>query len=340
MTKNKFGKVMIGISPGGRVAAAFSFFLAFVLPAVPQYFVAQLRVAANAQTPLQQVDRKDDRVIINTNLVSLTVTVTDKQGHFVAGLEKSAFTVFDDKVPQEISHFSNQDAPISVGVVFDLSGSMSGDKIKQSKGALARFIQTSHEQDEYCLVGFNEGAHLLLERASDGEAMLEKLARALPRGNTALYDAVAFSTEQVSRCRYPRRALIVISDGEDNRSRQTIGQLHQRLREADVTIYTIRIGASLPRSIGRIILNELATASGGRAFSPKSAGEMDEAFEQIALELRRQYSIGFMSSQLVPDRRWHRLKVRVTPPPGYPRVIVRSREGYYADIKHTPTAER
>lgn len=339
MTKNKFSRAMIDIGPGGGVAAAF-FFLVLVLPAAPRYDVARLRATANAQTPLQQVDRKDDRVIINTDLVSLTVTVTDKQGHFIAGLDKGAFTVFDDKVPQEISHFSNQDAPLSVGVVFDLSGSMSGDKINQSKAALARFIQTSHEQDEYCLIGFNEGAHLLLEGARDGEAMLEKLARAQPHGNTAVYDAVAFSTEQVSRCRYPRRALIVISDGEDNRSRQSFGQLRRRLREADVTIYTIRIGASLPRSIGRIILDELATASGGKAFSPKSAEETDEAFEQIALELRRQYSIGFLPSQLVPDGRWHRLQVRVTPPAGYPRVVVRNREGYYADIKHTPTAER
>ncbi|MGH9836498.1 MAG: VWA domain-containing protein, partial [Blastocatellia bacterium] len=222
-------------------------------------------------------------------------------------------------------------APLSVAVIFDLSGSMSEKKMERAREALRRFIQTSHEQDEYSLVGFNQQPQLLLDRACDGDAVLQRLRGMRASGHTALYDAVAFGLERVSKGFYPKRALVVISDGEDNRSRVTFDQLRRMLRESDAIIYAVGIGGyELPRQMGEANLRQLAEASGGRAFFPKGAEEMYEVFEQIALELRSQYSIGYAPSNFIADGKWRRVKLRVTTVGDARHLRVRSRAGYYA----------
>lgn len=277
-------------------------------------------------------------MIINTDLVTLTVTVTDTHGRYVTGLDKRHFTVFDEKEPQDIVFFSDDDAPASVGVIFDVSGSMSGDKIQRARQALARFIETSHERDEYFLIGFNSRAQLLLDRTRDSSAVLSKLTFVETKGNTALYDACYLGVEKLARSTYPKRAILLISDGQDNNSRYTFNELRRLLKESDVIIYAIGIigsndaGSSLGMQ-GQAILDELASVSGGRAFFPQTTAEMNEIFERIALELRHQYSIGYRPKDFVPDGRWRRIKVKVNPPRGLPRLYVRSREGYYAIVK-------
>jgi len=277
----------------------------------------------------------DGPVIINTDLITLTVTVTDTYGRFVSGLNKSAFTVLDEKKPQEITFFSDDDSPVSVGVIFDVSGSMSGDKIKRARDALSKFVQTSHNSDEYFLIAFNSRAQLLLDKTRDGNSVLDKLTFVQTRNNTALYDACYLGVEKVQRGSHPKRALLLISDGQDNNSRYTFNELRRLLKESDVVLYGIGIlsggdaGSSLGME-GQGILDELASVSGGKAFFPRSAAEMDDIFEQIALELRHQYSIGYKPSNFTNDGKWRKIKVRVTPPRGLPRLFVRSKEGYYA----------
>ena len=274
------------------------------------------------------------RVIVNTDLVTLTVSVTDAGGRAVAGLDQSLFTVLDNKVPQKISFFADDDAPASIAVVFDTSASMSGEKLVRAKEALARFIQTTDERDEYFLVDFDSRARLLLDRTQDSDAVLRKLTYVQPRGNTALYDAVYLGLETVMRGAYSKRAVILISDGEDNDSRYSFNELRQRLRESDAIIYAVgTVGNFLPHKgslDGKATLEELASASGGKAFFPHGASAMSEAFERIALELRHLYSIGYHPDDFVADGRWHRLKVKVSPLPKSERLFVRSREGYYA----------
>ena len=274
-------------------------------------------------------------VIVNTDLITLTVTVTDTYGRYVSGLGKSAFTVLDDKKPQEITYFSDDDSPVSVGVLFDLSGSMSGEKVKRARDALAKFIQTSHNSDEYFLIAFNSRAQLLLDKTRDGNAVLDKLTFVQTRSQTALYDACYLGVEKVQRGTHPKRALLLISDGQDNNSRYTFNELRRLLKESDVTLYGVGIlsGSDAGSSMGmegQGILDELANVSGGKAFFPRSSAEMDDIFEQIALELRHQYSIGFKPTNFNNDGRWHKLKVRVTPPRGLPKLFVRTKEGYYA----------
>ncbi len=274
-------------------------------------------------------------LLTNTDLITLTVTVTDTYGRYVSGLGKNAFTVFDERKPQEITFFSDDDAPVSVGVIFDVSGSMSGDKVKRARDALSKFIQTSHNSDEYFLIAFNQRAQLLLDKTRDGNAVLDKLTFVQTRNNTALYDACYLGVEKVQRGTHPKRALLLISDGQDNNSRYTFNELRRLLKESDVTLYGVGIlsGSDTGSSMGmegQGILDELASVSGGKAFFPRSNAEMDDIFEQIALELRHQYSIGYKPANFTNDGRWHKIKVKVTPPRGLPHLFVRSKEGYYA----------
>jgi len=286
------------------------------------------------QKPGTEVSDKDP-VIVNTDLITFTVTVTDLYGRFVSGLSKNAFSIFDNKQEQEISFFSDDDSPVSVGILFDVSGSMGGDKVRRARDALAHFIQTSHDRDEYFMIAFNSRAQLLMDRTRDGNAVLDKLTFVQTKNNTALYDACYLGVERVQRGAHPKRALLLISDGQDNNSRYTFNELRRVLKESDVALYAVGIlsGSDVGSSLGmegQGVLDELAGVSGGKAFYPRSAAEMDDIFEQIALELRHQYSIGYRPPNFVNDGKWHRIKVKVNPPRGLPRLFVRSKEGYFA----------
>ena len=290
--------------------------------------------------PVDDPDVPDAPVRIKTDLVTLTLTVTDLYGRYVSGLTKNAFTVTDNNAVQDITFFSDSDAPVSVGVLFDVSGSMSGEKIRKAQKALARFITTSHPSDEYFLIAFNSRAQLLMDRTRDGEALLQKLTLVQPKSNTALYDAVYLGTERVTRGSHQKRALLIISDGQDNSSRYNFGEVRRLMKESDVVTYSVGImdggdsGSALGMQ-GAAFLDEISSLTGGKSFYPQSDVEMDEIFERIALELRHQYSIGYTPKDFQPDGKWRKVKVKVKPPRGLPRLSVRGREGYFATA--TPT---
>lgn len=270
-----------------------------------------------------------DALVFRTDIVSFTISVTDKKGEQIPGLKRDDFKVYENNVQQEISHFSDADRPTSVGVVFDLSGSMDGERIRKATEALSRFIHTTHPDDEYSLVGFNDQAELLMDSVRDGEALLTRVSSFLPRGNTALYDAVALGLKQVSRGQWQKRALIVISDGDDNRSRMTARQVRRMAEESGVIIYSIIIKDFGPRPIYRLPLEEISIVTGGKGFFPGNGEEMSEAFEQISLELRRLYSVGYTPSDFKTDGKWRKLKVDVNTPE-MKRIVIRHRKGYYA----------
>lgn len=274
-------------------------------------------------------------VRVRTDLVTLTLTVTDLFGRYVSGLGKTAFTVFDNNEEQEITFFSDSDAPVSVGVLFDVSGSMSGEKIQRARKALKQFINISHPSDEYFLIGFNSRAQLLLDRTRDGDAVLQKLTLVEPSKNTALYDAVYLGLERVTRGVHQKKAILIISDGQDNASRYNFGEVRRLMKESDVVTYAVGIVGSgefgTSEGIrGQAFLDELTSVTGGKSFYPTTGDEMDEIFERIALELRNQYSIGYTPKDFQPDGKWRKVKVKIKPPRGMPRLTVRSRDGYYA----------
>jgi len=317
--------------PGHRNRGYRLFWLVLVL-----VFAAVTAFPQDAKpTPTPQPTGPDTPVKIKTDLVTLTLTVTDLYGRYVSGLTKKAFAVTDNNQDQDITFFSDSDAPVSVGILFDVSGSMSGDKIQKARKALEKFIATSHPSDEYFLIAFNSRAQLLLDRTRDGEAVLRQLTLVQPKQNTALYDAVYLGVDKVTRGAHQKRALIIISDGQDNASRYNFNEVRRLMKESDVVTYAVGIlsgsdATSMTGMQGQAFLDELTSVSGGKSFYPQSDVEMDEIFERIALELRHQYSIGYTPKDFQPDGKWRKVKVKVKPPRGLPRLTVRSRDGYYA----------
>lgn len=286
-------------------------------------------------TPPDDADPTKSTIRIPTDLITLTATVTDVYGRYVSGLGKNAFVILDNNQEQEITFFSDSDAPVSLGILFDVSGSMGGDKILKARTALSRFINLSHPNDEYFLIAFNSRAQLLLDRTRDGDAVLQKLTLVNPKQNTALYDAVYLGIERVTRGTHQKKAILIISDGQDNSSRYNFGEVRRLMKESDVVTYAVGIlgGGDLGSQVGmqgQAFLDELTSVTGGKSFYPNSDIEMDEIFERIALELRHQYSIGYTPKDFQPDGKWRKVKVKVKPPRGLPRLTVRSREGYYA----------
>jgi Ca-activated chloride channel family protein len=318
-------------------ANSLRFLVVFFILCLPQTMRAQSKVAKpspTSQGTQRNLNRGDDRVLINTDLISFNVTVMDQYGRFVTGLSRSAFTIFDDKQAQEITFFSDEDAPVSLGIVFDLTGSMSGDKVKRAKEALEHFFQTSREGDEYFLITLQNGhANLALDRTRDSQAVSNKLTFVQPRGTTAFYDACYLGVDKVTHGTHPKRALLVISDGQDNNSRYTFNELRRLVKESDVIIYAIGIEEERDGTLasdGQLILDEIAAVSGGKAFFPQNSAEMNDIFESIALELRHQYAIGYRPPNFNANGKWHHLKVKINPPRGLPHLFVRSRDGYYA----------
>jgi Ca-activated chloride channel homolog len=288
----------------------------------------------SGQPPEQRPVGQDRIPMPYTDLVSLPVTVTDMNNRLVTGLDKQHFEVFEDKVKQEISFFSDEDAPVNLGIVFDVSGSMKG-KLDRARDALKAFIDTSHSQDDFFLVGFNQRANLLAE-FTDGESLSNKLTLVDPKGQTALYDAAYLGIEKVKQGRHTRNAMLLISDGQDNSSRYTYGELRKLLKEAGVQIYCIGIveiggaaGGSLDMQ-GQAILEEIAQMTGGKAFFPRSPVELEEIMTRIALELRHQYSIGYIPTNVKVDGQWHKIKITVKGPKGMTNLKVQHKEGYYA----------
>ena len=299
-------------------------------PASPQGQTPARPTPAPGQQPQDQSPVVKER----TEVVTLTVTVTDPYNRLVTGLDKQHFEVFEDKVKQAIEFFADEDVPVSLGIVFDVSGSMKG-KLDRAREALRAFIQTSHDNDDFFLVGFNQRANLLAE-FTDGDSLINKLTFVDPKGQTALYDASYLGIEKVKQGRHNKRALLLISDGQDNSSRYSYGELRKLLKEADVQIYCIGIvemgggaGSTLDLQ-GQSILEEIAQVTGGKAFFPRSAAELEDATTRIALELRHQYSIGYTPTNIKRDGRWHKIRVDVKPPRGLPKLSVRTKEGYYA----------
>lgn len=296
--------------------------------------VIQPGVKGQQQKQNQIQDQEQSIIRQRTAVVTVNVSVTDKQSRQIAGLNKDHFEIYEDKVRQQIEFFSDEDKPVSVGIIFDLSGSMK-DKIARARDALKAFVDTCHTDDDYFLVGFNERA-TLLSGISDGMTVLRRLDLAEPRGQTALYDAAYLGVEKVKEGRHDKRALLIISDGQDNASKYSYGELRKLLKEADVQVYCIGIneqgfGANniLDRQ-GQLILEEIAHSTGGIAFEPHSFEELHDSVTRIALALRHQYSIGYVPVNEQRDGKWRKIKVRVNAPRGLPSLTVRAKEGYYA----------
>lgn len=276
------------------------------------------------------------RYRVDTNLVLVPLTVTDPMDRLVTGLDKQNFNVLEDNHPQTIRTFSSDDAPVSVGVVLDLSGSMS-NKIVRARGAVLQFMKTSNPQDEFFVIGFNDRPVLITDFTSSVDDVEARMATIQAGRRTALLDALYFGLEKMKQAKYPRRALLVVSDGGDNNSRYTENEVRAAVREADVQIYSIGIfdpeAATIEERNGPLLLNDISNDTGGRLFRVDDISEMADIATRISAELRNEYVIGYKTDNARLDGKWRKVKVKLLPPPGLPQLTVHARNGYYAPLQ-------
>jgi Ca-activated chloride channel homolog len=276
---------------------------------------------------------------VDVDMVLLNVTVTDNYERIVTGLDPSNFRVFDDKVEQQIISFSTEDTPISVGLIFDSSGSMS-DKIQKSRQAVAQFFKTSNPEDEFLLINFSERFKQVSGFTSRYENLQNSLLSVKAGGETALLDAIYLGLDEMKKASTNRKALLIISDGGENHSRYTERDIKKAVKESDVQMYALGIFEPLgyrtrtpEEASGPSLLNELAQVSGGRMFSVEDPNELPDVMEKISIELRNQYVLGYKPSNLIRDGRWRRIKVKLAPPKGVPPLQLYTRTGYYAPTR-------
>ncbi len=288
--------------------------------------------------PVEQSDRVAPKanIRVDSSLVLIPVTVTDPLNRFVTGLEKENFKVFEDKKEQEISAFSSEDAPLSIGVIFDCSGSM-GRKLEKSRLAVAQFFKTANPDDEFFLIQFNDAAEMIQTFTRNLEEIQNRLTFTQSKGRTALLDAIYLALNEMKRAKNPRKALLIISDGGDNSSRYTENEIRARVKEADVQIYGIGIyepvaarGRTPEEAAGQGLLTELAEITGGRQYPVDNVNELPDIAAKVGVELRNQYVLGYSPKNQDRDGKYRKVQVKLIQPPRMPQLRSSHKMGYYA----------
>lgn len=281
-------------------------------------------------------DRRQGRIRIDTTLVQVNVTVTDPLNRFVTGLEKEHFRLFEDKVEQVISQFSAEDAPLSVGIVFDTSGSM-GAKLQKSREAVAQFLKTANPDDEFFLIEFNDRPQMVVPFTTNTDEVQNQLTFTQSKGRTALLDGIYIAMSQMKKARNPRKAILIISDGGDNSSRYTESDVKNAVREADVQVYAIGIfepmasrGRTAEEMAGPGLLSEIAEQTGGRHFPVENLSELPDIAAKIGIELRNQYVLYYTPKNQERDGKYRHVNVKLVQPRGLPPLKAFFRLGYYA----------
>ena len=277
-----------------------------------------------------------DNLKIDVDLALLNVTVTDPYNRLVTGLEPDNFRVFEDNVEQEVVTFSAEDVPISIGVIFDYSGSMS-NKVGKAREAALQFFKTANPQDEFFLVSFNERAELTSSFTNSVEDLQSRMMLTVPKGRTALLDAIYLGLSQMRGAHNAKRALLILSDGGDNHSRYNENDIKRLVKEADTQLYAIGIFDPLgyrnrtPEELnGPSLLSEVTEMTGGRVFAVEKLEDLPDIASKIGMELRNQYVLGYRPSNKAHDARWRKVKIKLRAPRGLPPLSVYCKTGYYA----------
>jgi VWFA-related protein len=305
-------------------------------------FALIVRAQQNQQQNQDALKKQDGNFTLNVDveLVQLPVSVMDKDGAPVNGLSQEHFQIFEDKVLQQISLFKHEDVPISLGLVIDNSGSMRNKRERVNSAALS-FVRESNPDDETFIVNFDDSAYLEQDFTGSIGDLMDALDNLDTRGETALYDAVYLSAQHVKEGNRDKKALLLISDGEDNTSKYGFNPTLELLRESKVTLYAIGLleendqrgglFRKSPSKKAREALEEFAEVTGGRAYFPKSLDEIEEICNRIAHDLRNHYTLGYSPTNRKLDGTWREVEVKVNPPKSVSRISsVRTKPGYYA----------
>ncbi len=300
--------------------------------------VIAIAVAAAGQDPARpagQILQSDEatRITVDVTRVNLLFTVTDKKGRFITDLGKDDFEVVDGKRRQTISDFAAEsDLPLRLGILIDTSNSIR-ERFKFEQEAASQFIDSVMRTnlDKALVVSFDTSAELVADLISDTDKLTAAIRDLHPGGGTSLYDAIYFACRDKLSQDQPRhkfrRAIVIVSDGEDNQSRYTRDQALEMAQKADVVMYAISTNITRIETDGDKVLKYLAQETGGRAFFPFKVEDLDQSFENIANELRHQYNISYRPEPLKTDGLFHAIDVRV---PQRKNILVNVRRGYYA----------
>jgi Ca-activated chloride channel family protein len=270
---------------------------------------------------------------VDVDMVLVPVTITDPMNRLVTGLDRENFNLFEGKDQQEIKTFSSEDAPVSIGVIFDMSGSM-GSKIERAREAVIEFFKTANPQDEFFMITFADKPEEIADFTSSVDDIQGRLIYAVPKGRTALLDAIYLGVSKMRQAKYPKKALLIISDGGDNHSRYTEGEIRSMVKEADILIYAIGIYdhyfPTEEERLGPALLSDVTELTGGRAFTIDNPNDLADVSTKIGIELRNQYVIGYRPKNPVRDGKWRKIRVKLLPPKGLPPLKVYAKTGYYA----------
>ena len=269
---------------------------------------------------------------VDVNLVLVPVTITDPMNRLVTGLDKENFELYEGNSKEEIKSFSSEDAPVSLGVIFDSSGSMSS-KIDRAKDAVIEFFKTANPQDEFFMITFSDEPDMVADFTSSVDDIQGRLVFTVPQKRTALLDAIYMGVSKMRQAKYPKKALLIISYGGDNHSRYTENEIKALVKEADVMVYAIgiydRYFPTEEERLGPALLGEITQLTGGRAFTVENPNDLADVATKIGTELRNQYVLGYRPTKVVRDGKWRKIKVKLLPPKGLPPLKVYARTGYY-----------
>lgn len=299
------------------------------------FLILALLVPAVFAAP-QALERTQPAVKVDVDLVLVNAAVTDPDGRSVTGLDKTSFQIWEDRIQQEIRYFSSTEVPLSLAVIFDVSSSMA-EKLPVSRDAVAAVLKMGNPQDEYALIEFNSRPRIMQDFAPASSRLESELASTSAAGSTALYDAVYLGIEKLRHGHNPRKALLLVTDGEDNHSRYSFSDIKKSAMESEVQLFAIRIGGyTVPTSTkghkpGSAVLQELVDLTGGEVFFARDVQRLDEICANISETLRSEYVIGYAPTNTNKDGKWRGLKLKVNATPS--RVSVHARSGYYAPIQ-------
>jgi Ca-activated chloride channel homolog len=285
--------------------------------------------------PGQNNSQQGGSIKVDVNLVVLHTTVVDDRGKFVDGLKEDNFRVFEDKAEQKLSVFKREDVPVSMGLVIDNSGSMR-DKRPRVNEAAVTLVQSSNPSDEAFVVNFNDDYYLDLDKdfTNSIPELKEALERIDARGSTALYDAIIGSMDHLKKGHKDKKVLLVVTDGEDNVSRNTLEKTLREIQKANVVIYTIGLFSDDEKKSERKkamrALKDISAASGGISYFPENVGDVHNICEQVARDIRNQYTLGYYPSNAKKDGTFRAVQVDVIPPRGHGKLTARTRNGYFA----------
>jgi Ca-activated chloride channel family protein len=274
---------------------------------------------------------------VGIEVINLNLSVTDGRNNYVTDLLQKDFAVFEDGIRQELSLFTHENLPISLAVLIDTSASME-EKLPVARAAASRFIKTLRPQDSAMVMAFNDRSSVLQDYTNDLSALENAISRTQASGPTALHNALYITLKELSKQKKAgelrRRAVVLLSDGEDTASLVSDEQVLELARKAEINIYAISLRPNRPQDRSRLafsqaeyVLTALTRETGGRVFFPNSLSELDSVYDQIAEELRTQYSLGYVSSNRRRDGKWRRIVVRI---PDRTELQVRHKLGYYA----------